>query len=115
MKIIISESKIESLIYNFLEENYLPDGGFEGYYGRENPRVYIAYQNGEPIWSFHLNESMSIPANTLKLGDLSIFKTLRGYFGNMWPPVMKRWVENHLRGVKINKIIGPDYEGIAEF
>ena len=115
MKYIITESKLESAIISYLDENFIPD------YGWNNNTIHPTYQHHLDKWGdvvFFINDTDSYiyygcnanagPEDEFFAGYghlhnyecplLSIYprvsEQLNNYFGDMWKPVFKKWFEN---------------------
>jgi hypothetical protein len=119
MKYIITESKLESAIIRYLNDNYYPDYGWSDSYQGDVDKwgdlvffindidSYIYYgcnANGGPEDKFfagygHLNH--------YKCPLLSIYprvgQQLSNYFGDMWKPIFKKWFEEKT-GLTVNQI-----------
>ena len=100
MKYIISESKIESAIRKYLDDNYYPDYGWSehGYYKLEFDKY-----NGE---YFNINdgtayEIVKLRENHGNLLTVYKFEDLDAYFGNKWEPIFIEWFEGHT-GLKVD-------------
>ena len=119
MKYIITESKLESAIISYLNDNFYPDYGWAD-----------SYQEVVDIWGevdFHINDFDSYiyygcnanggPEDEFfaSYGHLHYYKCpllliyprvseqLNNYFGNMWKPVFKKWFEENT-GLTVNQI-----------
>ena len=121
MKYIITESKLESAIISYLDENFIPDYGWSypdvyqrdvEQYGDVNFFIndqdsYIYYgcnANGGPEDEFfagygHLH-NYECP---LLLIYPRIGQQLSSYFGDMWKPIFKKWFEENT-GLIVNQI-----------
>ena len=87
MKYIISESKIESVIREYLDDNYYPD------YGWLEPEVYKEeFEKWDEIY-FEVNDHARYKYVSGKL-TVGQSPDLDGYFGKLWRPVFITWFEN---------------------
>jgi hypothetical protein len=119
MKYIITESKLESAIISYLDENFYPDYGwhdsYQEYVDRWGDNVffindvesYIYYgcnANGGPEDEFFADYGH---LHNFECPLLSIYpavsQQLNSYFGNMWKPVFKKWFEENT-GLIVNQI-----------
>jgi len=95
MKYIISESKIESVIREYLDDNYYPD------YGWLEPEVYKEeFENWDEIY-FEVNDHARYKYVSGKL-TVGQSPDLDGYFGKLWRPVFIKWFEEHT-GLKVHE------------
>ena len=124
MKYIITESKLESAIISYLDENFIPD------YGWNNNTRHGSYQDDVDKWGdvvFFINDTDSYiyygcnanagPEDEFfsGYGHLHNYKCpllliyprvgqqLSNYFGDMWKPVFKKWFEENT-GLIVNQI-----------
>ena len=113
MKYIISESKIESIIMDFLDSNYVPDYGWEtmGHYESDSKKYgYVHFPINDIHTYFYLYGANEYNNNLPKtifihgwVGDV-----LNDYFGDMWKPVFVKWFEKNT-GMSVEHItIGGD-------
>ena len=119
MKYIITESKLESAIISYLNDNFYPDYGwhdsYQEYVDRWGDNVffindvesYIYYgcnANGGPEDEFFADYGH---LHNFECPLLSIYpavsQQLNSYFGNMWKPVFKKWFEENT-GLIVNQI-----------
>jgi hypothetical protein len=107
MKYIISESKINQIILNYLNDNVYPDyssGPYvHNFYQSQIDRFnsYTFGVNDEEAYTYYgLND---YNRNVLEIyGWLS--EKLTSLFGNKWIPVFREWFED-MTGLEINKLI----------
>ena len=107
MKYIITESKINQIILNYLNDNVYPDYGWgpnlHNFYKGEIKRFnsYTFAINVDEAYTYYgLNNNNR---NVLEIyGWLS--EKLTSLFGNMWIPVFREWFED-MTGLEINKLI----------
>lgn len=103
MKIIITESKLNNTIVNYLDENFYPDYGWvsqEDYANEINKYgSYDFYINDEPRYTFSVGDGVSelyVRNDTIvRLSDL---------FGDFWIPVFKEWFEKNT-GLKVDSMV----------
>ncbi len=119
MKYIITESKLESAIISYLDENFYPDYGWQDNYQEmidkwgdlvfyiNDVDSYIYYgcnANGGPEDEFFASYGH---LNTYKCPLLSIYpavsQQLNSYFGGIWKPIFKKWFEENT-GLTVNQI-----------
>ena len=116
MKVVITESRLESLIIDYLNDSYYPDYGWKG-----NSKSDIGYQDEIDKWGdivFFVDDQESYiyygcnanagPEDEFFAGYghlhnyecplLSIYpymsQRLDSAFGDIWKPVFKKWFEN---------------------
>jgi len=117
MKVVITESRLESLIIDYLNDSYYPDYGWKG-----NSRSDIGYQDEVDKWGdivFFVDDQESYiyygcnanagPEDEFFAGYghlhnyecplLSIYpymsQRLDSAFGDIWKPIFKKWFENN--------------------
>lgn len=114
MKYIITESKLESAIISYLDDNFYPDYGW-------NENTHGSYQQDVDKWGdlvFFINDEDSYIYYGCNAGEgddmkfasygslyhykcplLSISpkvsKQLNDWFGDMWKPIFKKWFEGN--------------------
>lgn len=101
MKYLISESKLNSFIYEYIDNNFYPDMGWH------SPEFYqkIAIRDGSVEFNNNAISAFVYVYKT-KIGDIlnkpksivfwpNTKKTLNGLFGDLWPPIFKKWFEDH--------------------
>lgn len=125
MKYIITESRLEKAIMEYLDKEFTPDYGWYG-----NMRTAGTYQDDVDKWGdlvFFINDIDSYiyfgcnanggPEDELfatyghlhnyKCPLLSIYpavsQQLSNYFGDMWKPIFKKWFEENT-GLIVNQI-----------
>ncbi len=103
MKIIITESKLNNTIVNYLDENFYPDYGWvsqEDYSNEINKYgSYDFYINDEPRYTFSVGDGVS----ELYVRDSTI-EPLSDLFGDFWIPVFKEWFEKNT-GLKVDSMV----------
>lgn len=119
MKYIITESKLESAIISYLDENFYPDYGWTDSYQEDVDKwgdlvffindvdSYCYYgcnmQDGGEHNSFEGYGSL----NGFECPLLSIYprvsQQLNSYFGDVWKPIFKKWFEENT-GLTVNQI-----------
>ena len=121
MKYIITESKLESAIINYLDKNFYPD------YSWANPDVYQKDVEKYGNVDFFINDQDSYiyygcnanggPEDEFfaSYGNLNNYKCpllliypkvseqLNSYFGDIWKPIFKKWFEENT-GLTVNQI-----------
>jgi hypothetical protein len=121
MKYIITESKLESAIISYLDENFIPD------YGWSNPDVYQSTVEQYGDCDFFINDLDSYIYYGCNANDntedeyFSVYghlhdykcpllviypkvsRHLDDYFGDMWKPIFKKWFEENT-GLIVNQI-----------
>jgi hypothetical protein len=117
MKVLITESRLESLIIDYLNDSYYPDYGWKG-----NSKSDIGYQDEVDKWGdivFFVDDRESYvyygcnanagPEDEFFAGYghlhnyecplLSIYpymsQRLDSTFGDIWKPIFKKWFENN--------------------
>jgi hypothetical protein len=117
MKVLITESRLESLIIDYLNDSYYPDYGWKG-----NSKSDIGYQDEVDKWGdivFFVDDQESYiyygcnanagPEDEFFAGYghlhnyecplLSIYpymsQRLDSAFGDIWKPIFKKWFEEH--------------------
>jgi hypothetical protein len=119
MKYIITESKLESAIISYLDENFYPDYGwndsYQEYVDRWGDRVFFINDVESYIYygcNAGVKDDRHFDPNDGKLRWykcplLSIYpavsKQLSSYFGDMWKPIFKKWFEENT-GLIVNQI-----------
>ena len=119
MKYIITESKLESAIISYLDENFIPD------YGWSYPDVYQRdveqygdvnfFINDQDSYIYYgsnadneiINGSEDGHLYNYKCPLLSIYprisQQLNSLFGDIWKPIFKKWFEENT-GLIVNQI-----------
>lgn len=96
MKYLIGQSKLDSLIYDFLDSRYVPDYGWASneYYMNEAKKYgYTHFEINDVYGYFYLyaaNERDNNLPRTLFIHDW-VAGTLSDYFGDFWQPVFVKW------------------------
>jgi hypothetical protein len=123
MKVIITESKLEKVIYDFLDELFAAENGnteihkleslsasdelnepIEGAYEfvnddyYEHDQEYLFSWTGKEYYKNHKHQSFGArlvnEAPIVEIHDYERIKKLDSYFGDIWKPVFKKWFEN---------------------
>ena len=120
MKYIITESKLNSVIYEFMDELFgseihtlpgLDDNGDElvdaydfvndEYYDDGGSDYLFGWTGGEYYESLTPNyitnyeyERLALQAPLVEIFDKDALNQLNGYFGNTWKPVFKQWFKD---------------------
>jgi len=123
MKVIITESKLEKVIYDFLDELFAAENGnteihklesisasdelnepVEGAYEfvnddyYEHDQEYLFSWTGKEYYENHQRQSFGArlvnEAPIVEILDYERIKKLYSYFGDIWKPVFKKWFEN---------------------
>jgi hypothetical protein len=119
MKYIITESKLESAIISYLDENFIPDYGwsYPDVYQREveqygDVNFFINDQDSYIYYECNadneiINGSEDDHLYNYKCPLLSIYprisQQLNSLFGDIWKPVFKKWFEENT-GLIVNQI-----------
>ena len=125
MKVVITESRLESLIIDYLNDSYYPDYGWKG-----NSKSDIGYQDEVDKWGdivFFVDDQESYiyygcnanagPEDEFFAGYghlhnyecplLSIYpymsQRLDSAFGDIWKPIFKKWFEDNT-GLKVTQL-----------
>jgi hypothetical protein len=112
MKYIITESRLERAIIEYLNDNFYPDYGWADTYQKEIDKFgaveffindidsYIYYG-----CNYGLEDELHLKNHGCPL--LSIYprisQQLNGLFGDIWKPIFKKWFEENT-GLKVNQI-----------
>ena len=103
MKIVISESKFNNTIMNYLDKNFYPDYGWanQEYYANEIDKYsnYDFYIEDEPHYTFTMFDGIS----ELYIRN-NVIEPLTDLFGNFWIPVFKEWFEKNT-GLKVDSMV----------
>lgn len=119
MKYIITESKLESAIISYLDENFIPDYGWADSYQEDVDKwgdavffindidSYFYYgcnaDDGGEYGPFEEHGAL----HNFECPLLSVYprvsQQLSNYFGDMWKPVFKKWFEENT-GLIVNQI-----------
>ena len=111
MKIIITESKYEEGILNYLKANYYPDYDWgpelHSFYKEDvkNHGGLEFYINDQVGYEFHSRE---LKNNILHVYSM-ISEPLYNLFGYKWVPIFKEWFEENT-GLEVNEVIITDNE-----
>lgn len=125
MKVVITESRLESLIIDYLNDSYYPDYGWKG-----NSKSDIGYQDEVDKWGdivFFVDDQESYiyygcnanagPEDEFFAGYghlhnyecplLSIYpymsQRLDSAFGDIWKPIFKKWFEDNT-GLEVTQL-----------
>ena len=125
MKVVITESRLESLIIDYLNDSYYPDYGWKG-----NSKSDVGYQDEVDKWGdivFFVDDQESYiyygcnanagpedeffagygHLHNYKCPLLSIYpymsQRLDSAFGEIWKPIFKKWFEEHT-GLEVAKL-----------
>lgn len=98
MKYLISESKLDSLITDYLKRNYEPDYGWGpdlfNYYKNDSERYgYVEFTIDDRqgyIFSKVEDKLYDAEPNSLIIRDW-VADNLHNIFGNLWKPVFVKW------------------------
>ena len=102
MKVIISESQLDKIIYDFLEDEYYPDYDW-------GPELFDFYREEVEEYGgigFLINDSEGYyyyDDGTLEVLPW-VCERLDSWFNNAWQPVFKKWFEEH-SGLKVDRIV----------
>lgn len=123
MKVIITESKLEKVIYDFMDELFAAENGnteihkleslsasdelnepIEGAYEfvnddyYEHDQEYLFSWTGKEYYENHQRQSFGArlinEAPIVEILDYERIKKLDSYFGDIWKPIFKKWFEN---------------------
>jgi hypothetical protein len=121
MKYIITESKLESAIISYLDENFIPDYGwsYSDVYQRDvdqygDVNFFINDQDSYIYYGCNANENTEDEYFSVyghlhghKCPLLVIYpkvsRHLDDYFGDIWKPIFKKWFEEN-SGLTVNQI-----------
>lgn len=125
MKVVITESRLESLIIDYLNDSYYPDYGWKG-----NSKSDIGYQDEVDKWGdivFFVDDQESYiyygcnanagPEDEFFAGyghlhnyecpllSISPYMSQRldSAFGDIWKPIFKKWFEDNT-GLEVNQL-----------
>jgi hypothetical protein len=112
MKIIITKSKYEEGILNYLKANYYPDYDW-------GPELHSFYKEGVKKYGgyeFNINDKVGYDYDykrELNDGILHVYsivtEPLYNLFGYKWVPIFKEWFEENT-GLKVNEVMFADNE-----
>jgi hypothetical protein len=123
MKVIITESKLEKVIYDFMDELFAAENGnteihkleslsaseklnepIEGAYEfvnddyYEHDQEYLFSWTGKEYYENHQRQSFGArlinEAPIVEILDYERIKKLDSYFGDIWKPVFKKWFQD---------------------
>lgn len=98
MKYIISESRLEKFIYEFISSNFEPDHGWQehGWYKRSSERWgSISFDvRGQNAYDYFLLWDSSVKPRTLIIEGW-LEKLLDELFGNNWDHVFMKWFSDN--------------------
>ena len=105
MKIIISESRLNNTIINYLDKNFYPDYGWpnQEFVTVEIYRYgsYDFYINDKPHYTFSVDMDDGISELYVRNNTI---EPLTDLFGDFWIPVFKEWFEKNT-GLKVDSMI----------
>jgi hypothetical protein len=103
MRYIITESKLNSLIYDFLTSNYYPDYNW----GPELHDFYREDVSKYGYFDFMINDGSAFDysrdSKTLGIRDW-VYENLDDLFGDLWEPIFVKWFENN-SGLPVGDLI----------
>jgi hypothetical protein len=110
MKVIISESKYEEGILNYLKADFYPDYDW-------GPELHSFYKEEVAKYGgigFHINDQVGYEyRRELNDGIISVYsmvtEPLNNLFGYKWVPIFKTWFEENT-GLKVNEVSFVDNE-----
>ena len=112
MKYIITESRLEKAIMEYLDKEFIPDYGWyendrAGTY-QDDVDSYIYYgcnANGGPEDEFFFSSYGHLHNYECPLLQVypAVSQQLSDYFGDMWKPIFKKWFEENT-GLTVNQI-----------
>ena len=111
MKIIITESKYEEGILNYLKANYYPDYDW----GPELHSFYKEDVKKHGGADFYINDQVGYEFHSRELNNsiLHVYsmvsEPLYNLFGYKWVPIFKEWFEENT-GLEVNEVIITDNE-----
>ena len=122
MKVIITESKLDNVIYNYLDELFAAENGSteihklesinemgekieetydivnDDYYDDDNDWDYLFSWSGKEYYENHVNQSFGSrlvdEAPIVEINDNNKVRNLDSYFGNLWRPVFIKWFKD---------------------
>lgn len=102
MKYLISESKLNSLIYKYLTDNFYPDYNWGpdlyDFYKKETERYgyvdFLIDDVSSYLYLLNENEKWQIPPKSLVIRSAFANK-LNDLFGEFWKPVFIKWFEDN--------------------
>ena len=99
MKFVISESRLDSLIYDYISSNFKPDFAWQepAWYKKEAKRWgYIIFDYElRPAFKYYYHDNPLIDKpKTLLVRDWLV-KRLDELFGNKWEPIFVKWFEDN--------------------
>jgi len=112
MKVVITESRLESLIIDYLNDSYYPDYGWEDeeYYRGElkiNNKLNFYIDDIDSYIYYGCNSGEKNDKNFEPSGKLEYYKCpllsiypymaqrLDSAFGDIWKPIFKKWFEDN--------------------
>ena len=109
MKYLITESRLDGLIYEYLTKNYYPDYNW-------GPDLHDQYKKDIAKFGFHdfiINDKRAYAyrgqgRNEL-LVRLWVGKKLDSLFGDLWKPVFVKWFEDN-SGLPVKKLVDWDMD-----
>jgi len=111
MKYNIGLEKLNSVILDYISEEYIPDYGW----GEQNDYKELIQNFGET--EFYVDDYISFVYKDRFMGHEKILlirseitNRLSSMFSNLWVPVFKKWVMDNT-GIKINVVASTHYDG----
>ena len=99
MKYIISESKLDSIIYDYISSNFYPDYNFDSFEMYKNSVDKWSYfdfnVNDNSAYVYFGNKSAYYKPKTLLI-HLWLSNRLTELFGDNWIPTFARWFEDNV-------------------
>ena len=117
MKIIISESRLNNTIMNYLDKNYTPNDGWsnDGWLNKEDYsnkiekfNDYDFYIDDEPYYTY--SNFNGLVNNELYVRD-NLIEQLSDLFGDYWIPVFKEWFEKNT-GLKVKTMTDGQFNNL---
>jgi len=123
MKVIITESKLDEVIYNYIDELFAAENGSteihklesinneeggnienaydivnDDYYDDDNDGDYLFSWSGKEYYENHPHQSFGArlvdEAPIVEINDGDKVRNLDSYFGNLWRPVFVKWFQD---------------------
>jgi|694.fasta_scaffold53733_14 hypothetical protein len=123
MKVIITESKLDEVIYNYIDELFAAENGSteihtlesinheeggtienvydivnDDYYDDDNDGEYLFTWSGKKYYENHAHQSFGRrlvdDAPIVEINDGGKVRNLDSYFGNLWRPVFIKWFKD---------------------
>ena len=123
MKVIITESKLDNVIYNYIDEMFAAENGSteihklesinneeggniedaydivnDDYYDDENDGEYLFSWSGKGYYENHPSKKFGArlvdEAPIVEINDDNKVRNLDSYFGNLWRPIFIKWFQD---------------------